>query len=273
MGRTDTYVLKQVAWVRQAYSYWDRYDGADHFYLTFTDTGGSDWVPPELRRAIAVCHFGWSQPIFKPVESFYPERDVVVPCDCGYDDVQPLNATERRDVFFFFAGNVHLDALSYSHGVRQKMFAAMEGRPGVVFKEGRVGGSFQDYVAVLRRSVYCFAGLGNGWDQRLVSAVAAGCVPVIVLDNSWPIFFDLMNYTSFSVRSDEADIDRLYDRLRAIPAIKLRTMRRNLARVRSFFFWRAAGRAYESTIASVTDRAARGRKRATADRLAQPVPL
>ena len=254
-----------MAWVRQAYSYWDRYDGADHFYLTLTDTGGSEWVPPELRRAIAVCHFGWSQPTFQPVETFHPERDIVVPCDCGYDDVRPLNVTERRDVFFFFAGGVRLDALSYSHGVRQKVFAAMKGRPGVVFKEGRIGESFQDYVAALRRSVYCFAGLGHGWDQRLAGAVVAGCIPVIVLDNSWPIFFDLLNYTSFSVRSDESDVDWLYERLRSIPAHKLREMQRNLARVRNFFFWRNGGRAYEATISSVAGRASRGRQLAIAD--------
>jgi len=258
VGASDEYILRQVEWIRANFPYWDRRGGADHAYFVGTDRGGVGPVPPELQRAIQVSHFGWSDPRLPPAATFLPTRDVVVPCDCGYEPHAIVGDTFlKRDIFFFFAGGVQLEQLAYSGGVRQRAYAALNGRPGVVFVEGRLEGGFDAYNAMIRRSVFCLAALGHGWDQRLVAAVTGGCVPVIALDHGWPVFFDVLNYTAFSVQVSESEVDSLYEKLRAIPRHTILSMQRELLRVQRMFFWNdSVGGAYEATLTSLARRAA-----------------
>lgn len=61
----------------------------------------------------------------------------------------------------------------------------------------------------MRRSVFCLATSGGGWGTRLAEALAAGCVPVVVVDDVRQPGEEVLPYGDFAVRVSQDDLDDL----------------------------------------------------------------
>ena len=91
------------------------------------------------------------------------------------------------------------------------------------------------YHAKLRSATFCGAFPGDGWSGGITSAVFAGCLPLIIMDGVHLPFENVLDYSAFSLRVDEADIPRLPAILRAVSPERVAQLRRGLAAVRARF--------------------------------------
>jgi hypothetical protein len=71
-------------------------------------------------------------------------------------------------------------------------------RRRLVARLGRLGGR-SAYEESMRKSVFCLAVAGGGWGQRLIHAMASGCIPVVVQDSVHQPADDELPYDEFSV--------------------------------------------------------------------------
>ena len=92
---------------------------------------------------------------------------------------------------------------------------------------------FTNYSNLMRRSKYCVVSEGySPWSPRLAEAVAVGCVPVLLSPALEPPYADVLDWSKFAVRVDEADLPRLPDVLAAKDHADLHA---NLLRVQPLF--------------------------------------
>lgn len=88
-----------------------------------------------------------------------------------------------------------------------------------------------DYSELLSRSKYCLVAPGDGWSARAEDAILHGCVPVVIMDGVHVVYESILDWSSFSIRIPEADIDQTLEILLAIPEKKLKLLQTHLARV------------------------------------------
>ncbi|KAL4427672.1 hypothetical protein ABPG75_001761 [Micractinium tetrahymenae] len=234
------------------------------------DRGGCP-VGLEALNAIKIVHFGMysnedrHSPTFpllghKEFGCTHPLRDVVSsPFDRKEDTW--LDNTRKHSLddlirmkqrYLFFAGSVLPDHLPYSGGSRQALFRAVQEWNDPEFKmiEGGAGGEYED---LLRTSKFCFTPLGFGFGMRLVHAMLAGCVPIIVQEYTIQQFEDVLPFETFSIRLTNEDMPHLRDILKSISNEQYRTLPENVLRHQTAFCWnREKGcRAFDYTIASL----------------------
>lgn len=144
----------------------------------------------------------------------------------------------------------------YSQGVRWRVQEAARGEPDVVFIDSDVprkaGEPRVDYVADMRRSVFCLAPSGHGYGVRLTTAVLTGCIPVVIQPSVHMPLDDVLPYWEFSVRLRFEEAPNIVSILRAIiPEAAVRELQRGLRRHYRSFVWESGGLAYEGVIASM----------------------
>ena len=94
------------------------------------------------------------------------------------------------------------------------------------------------YEEHMRRSKFCVCPMGYEVNSpRIVEAIHAGCVPVVIADGFVLPFSHVLDWSSFSVLLPEDRIPDLKSVLSDIPASRYRDMRRRLVHVRRHFTW------------------------------------
>ena len=74
-----------------------------------------------------------------------------------------------------------------------------------------------DYLRTLNASRFCLCPRGvTGWTQRLLDALALGCIPVLISDFTVFPFYNLLDYSKFAVFVRECEIPLIADILFAI---------------------------------------------------------
>ncbi|RLM54259.1 hypothetical protein C2845_PM10G04170 [Panicum miliaceum] len=190
-------VADYVRVVASRHPYWNRSAGANHFMLSCHDWGPeASMGHPELHAngIRALCNANTS-------EGFRPGQDVSVPEINLYDGdmprqlLAPAPGLGSRPFLAFFAGGRH------GH-VRDALLRHWKGRdPGAfpVFEHGKHRQGL-DYYAFMRRARFCLCPSGyEVASPRLVEAVHAECVPVIVSDGYALPFADVLCWEAFSV--------------------------------------------------------------------------
>lgn len=184
--------------------------------------------------------------------------------DIGFSDVPEhanVGNAAPRDTLLFFAGRLQgADEpgarLPYSGGTRQEVAKWMPEwaatSPDVVILAHWAPG-----MAVgPHSSKFCLAPYGHGFSTRVVAAVVAGCVPVVIQEQVFQPFEELLPYEQFSLRLTNAEVRRLPEILRSVTPEQLAALQRGLARHWPAFVWprRHSGRAFEHALRALRRR-------------------
>ncbi|CAN6164911.1 unnamed protein product [Urochloa humidicola] len=222
--------------VASRHPFWNRSSGADHFMLSCHDWGPeASMGHPELHAngIRALCNANTS-------EGFRPGQDVSVPEINLYGGDMPRQLTSpepppglaARPLLAFFAGARH----GY---VRDQLLRHWKGRDmGAfpVFEHGEHDQGELDYYSYMRRARFCLCPSGyEVASPRVVEAIHAGCVPVIVSDGYALPFADVLRWEAFSVAVPVVDIPRLREVLERIPAAEVERMMQGVRLVKRHF--------------------------------------
>ncbi|KAE8794502.1 putative glycosyltransferase [Hordeum vulgare] len=235
--------------VASRHPFWNRSAGADHFMLSCHDWGpdASKGDPELYANGIrALCNANTS-------EGFRPGKDVSIPEINLYDGdtprqlLGPSPGLSARPYLAFFAGGRH------GH-VRDLLLRHWKGRDPATFPVyeydlpsttgGNSSGSHNrrgrdrqsDYFAYMHRSRFCLCPSGHEVaSPRVVEAIHAECVPVLVSEGYAPPFADVLRWESFSVSVPVVDIPRLKEVLEGIPTAEVERLREGVRLVKRHF--------------------------------------
>ncbi|XP_052199943.1 probable glycosyltransferase At5g20260 [Diospyros lotus] len=224
----QTLFLDYVRIIADKYPYWNRSNGADHFFVSC-----HDWAPdvssanPELFKNFirVLCNANTS-------ERFNPKRDVSLPEVFGPADrlaspsySQPPN---DRPILAFFAGGAH----GYIRRILIQQWKDKDDE--VIVREYLPKG--QNYTKLMGQSKFCLCPSGyEVASARIVEAIYAGCLPVIISDNYSLPFGDVLDWSQFSVNIPVEKIPEIKEILRAVPAWKYLRMQKRVRRLQRHF--------------------------------------
>ncbi|KAL2318061.1 hypothetical protein Fmac_031937 [Flemingia macrophylla] len=237
-ARLQNIVKDYIHLVSQRYPYWNKSIGADHFLLSC-----HDWAPdvstahPKLYKNLmrAMCNANSS-------EGFQPNRDVPVPeIKVSYGQLSPpcLNKPpNNRTILAFFAGGPH-------GPVRAQLFRHWKNRDNEVQVHEYLQKA-QNYSSLMGQSMFCLCPSGyEVASPRIVEALHAGCVPVIVSDGYVLPFSDVLDWTQFSVHIPVSMIPHMKEILKAISFEEYEEMQRNVVEVQRHFVLHRPAQPYD----------------------------
>eukprot|EP00262_Sarcandra_glabra_P003720 TRINITY_DN1449_c0_g2_i4.p1 TRINITY_DN1449_c0_g2~~TRINITY_DN1449_c0_g2_i4.p1 ORF type:complete len:491 (+),score=40.37 TRINITY_DN1449_c0_g2_i4:43-1515(+) len=210
------------------YPYWNRSNGGDHFMVSCYD-----WAPDVTRAdhklykdfIRVLCNANTS-------EGFMPERDATLPeINLPFGQLSTKMTGERpskRSIFAFFAGGAHgyiRDVLLQHWKDKDDEVQVHEYLPKDV-----------DYNDLMRKSKFCLC--PSGWEvasPRVVEAIYASCVPVILSSNYWLPFSDVLDWSKFSVQIPIERIPEIKEILKGISQRKYLELQKRVRQVRIHF--------------------------------------
>ncbi|EPS67003.1 hypothetical protein M569_07773, partial [Genlisea aurea] len=221
------FVSGYVNLVAAEHPFWNRTQGADHFMLSCHDWGphasrGNEFM---FRRSIRVlCNANTS-------EGFDPRKDVALPEIYLYGgrvnpklSIPPPPPSSRPHLAFF-AGGIH-------GPIREALLRRWKDRDPDIKVTDRLTRP-EEYYGYMLRSRYCLCPSGyEVASPRIVEAVYAECVPVILSDGYALPFGDVLRWEAFSVA---ADVAGLKERLGRVSEEEYRRLRMGVRAVRRHF--------------------------------------
>ncbi|KAF9592748.1 hypothetical protein IFM89_017318, partial [Coptis chinensis] len=206
------FVSDYVRVISTKYPFWNRTQGADHFMLSCHDWGPEASAGNTLlyNNSIRVlCNANTS-------EGFNPRKDVTLPEIYLYDgNMSPdLISIPSDDVprphLGFFAGGLH-------GPIRPILFQHWKNRdPDLRVYEYLP--KDMNYYSIMLKSKFCLCPSGyEVASPRIVEAIYAECVPVVISEHYVLPFSDVLKWETFSVQVKVSDIPNLKQILKAIP--------------------------------------------------------
>lgn len=165
-------------------------------------------------------------------EGFNPSKDV------SYPEIHLLNgeveghlggpAPSRRPILAFFSGGLH----GHIRYVLLEHWKEKD-KDVVVYEHVPQG---VNYYSMLKKSKYCLCPSGfEVASPRVVEAIYAECVPVLISDGYVPPFSDVLNWESFSVQVKVEDIPNIKKILLSISQRQYTRMQRRVKQVQRHF--------------------------------------
>ncbi|KAK3001299.1 hypothetical protein RJ639_021943 [Escallonia herrerae] len=210
------------------YPYWNRSLGADHFMLSCHDWGPrATWYVHELyfTSIRALCNANIS-------EFFNPRKDASIPDinlrtgdTTGLIGGMPLS---NRTVLAFFAGQLH-------GRIRPALFQHWKDKDEDirVYEKVPEGVSYEE---MMKKSKYCIC--PSGYEvatPRIVEAIYAECVPVLISQHYVIPFSDVLNWDAFSIQVSLSEIPNLKEILMGTPEDKYVRMHEGVKQVQRHF--------------------------------------
>ncbi|KAJ4975718.1 hypothetical protein NE237_000824 [Protea cynaroides] len=225
IGRT---VIDYISVISSKYPYWNQSLGADHFMLSCHDWGPrtSAFVPQLFNNGIRVlCNANTS-------EGFNPSKDASFPeIHLRTGEITGLiggHSPSRRPIVAFFAGRLHGQ-------IRSLLLEQWKDKD----REVQVYDQLPDgvsYSEMLKKSRFCLCPSGyEVASPRIVEAIYAECVPVLISDHYIPPFSDVLNWKSFSVQIPVRDIPNIKTILMGISQRQYIRMQRRVKQVQRHF--------------------------------------
>uniref|UniRef100_A0A1J3HWH9 Putative glycosyltransferase n=1 Tax=Noccaea caerulescens TaxID=107243 RepID=A0A1J3HWH9_NOCCA len=226
--------------ISSKYPFFNRTGGADHFLVAC-----HDWAPYETRHHMEHCIKALCNADI--TAAFKIGRDVSLPETYVRAAKNPLRdlggkPPSQRRTLAFYAGSMHgyLRPILLQHwkdkDPEMKIFARMP--LGVASK--------MNYIEQMKSSKYCICPKGFEVNSpRVVESIFYECVPVIISDNFVPPFFEVLDWSTFSVIVAEKDIPRLKDILSSIPEEKYVKMQMAVRKAQRHFLWHAKPERYD----------------------------
>ncbi|XP_006345657.2 probable glycosyltransferase At5g25310 [Solanum tuberosum] len=224
------YVSDYVRLISTKYPFWNRTHGADHFMLSCHDwapvaSKGNDFLYNTSIRVL--CNANSS-------EGFNPQKDVSLPEIYLYNGVvspklqSPPPANISRPYLGFFAGGLH------GH-IRETLFDHWKEKDSHLRVYQQLPKDM-DYPSEMLRSKFCLCPSGyEVASPRVIEAIYAECVPVMLSDHYVFPFSDVLNWEAFSLQVNISDIPRLKDILLAVPDDKYMKLKEGMRAVRKHF--------------------------------------
>ncbi|XP_020268434.1 probable glycosyltransferase At5g03795 [Asparagus officinalis] len=233
--------------ISSVYPFWNRTRGADHFLVACHDWGPyTTTAHEELRKNTikALCNADTSEGIF------VRGRDVSLPETTIRTPNRPQRyvggkRVSQRPILAFFAGNMHgrvRPTLIKYWGDKDDNSQDMR-----IYKRlpNRVSRKMS-YVEHLKSSKFCLCPMGYEVNSpRIVEAIYAECVPVIIADNFVLPFEEVLDWSSFSVSVAEKDIPNLRDILLGISLRRYIALQAAVKRVQRHFLWHTKPEKYD----------------------------
>ncbi|GAB2233721.1 hypothetical protein Droror1_Dr00002950 [Drosera rotundifolia] len=215
--------------ISDRYPYWNQSHGADHLMLACHDWGplASSYVPQLFNNSIRVlCNANTS-------EGFNPSKDATLPeINLKTGEFSGLIGgtlpPSKQTILAFFAGRLH------GH-VRHVLFDHWKEKDNeVVVYERLPNGT--SYDSMLRRSKFCLCPSGyEVASPRIVEAIYAECVPVMISDKYVPPFSDVINWDLFSLKIKVRDIPNIKSILMGVSQERYTKMKRRVREVQRHF--------------------------------------
>ncbi|KAF3444222.1 hypothetical protein FNV43_RR13912 [Rhamnella rubrinervis] len=213
--------------ISNKYPFWNRSLGADHFMLSCHDWGPrtTSFVPRLFHNSIRVlCNANTS-------EGFNPSKDVSLPeINLRTGEVSSLGgpSPSTRTILGFFAGQLHGHIrylLLQQWKNKDKELQVYETLPRGV-----------SYESMMKKSKFCLCPSGyEVASPRVVEAIYAECVPVLISDGYIPPFSDVLKWKSFSVIIKVNDIPNIKDILMGISQRQYLRLHRRVKQVQRHF--------------------------------------
>nr|XP_043626092.1 probable glycosyltransferase At5g20260 [Erigeron canadensis] len=229
LPRMQAIVEDYIGVIAERYPYWNRSNGADHFYVACHDWGPfvSQGNPKLFENLIRVlCNANTS-------EGFKPRRDVSIAGIYGPGDNIPLvsrgQSPYSRSILAFFAGG--------NHGfVRNRLFQYWGNKEDNDIQVHSYLPKGQNYTELLSQSKYCLCPSGyEVGSARLTEAIHMGCVPVVIKNNYVLPHHDVLDWSQFSVQVAVSKIPDLKRILEEIPFSKYMEMQNKVMEVQRHF--------------------------------------
>ncbi|XVF81396.1 hypothetical protein PTKIN_Ptkin15bG0151800 [Pterospermum kingtungense] len=236
IGRT---VVDYIDVIAGKYPYWNRSLGADHFMLSCHDWGPrtSSYVPHLFHKSIRVlCNANTSEGFNPAKDASFPEINLLT------GEVEGLlggPSPSRRSILAFFAGRLH----GYIRYLLLNEWRDKHDPDVQVFDQLPKGVS---YMSKLKNSRFCLCPSGyEVASPRIVEAIYAECVPVLISDSYVPPFSDVLNWKSFSVQVAAKDIPNIKKILMGISQRQYLRMQRRVKQVQRHFVVNATPKRYD----------------------------
>ncbi|CAK8563466.1 unnamed protein product [Lathyrus sativus] len=214
--------------VADKYPYWNRSNGADHFLLSC-----HDWAPeisdanPDLFKSFTrvLCNANTS-------EGFKPKRDVSIPeMNLPAGKLGPPNLGQspiNRTILAFFSGGAHGD-------IRKLLLNHWKDKDTQIQVHEYLPKG-QNYTELMGKSKFCLCPSGyEVASPRIVEAINAGCVPVIISKNYSLPFNDVLNWSEFSVEISVEKISEIKTILQSVSKNKYMKLHMNVKKVQKHF--------------------------------------
>ncbi|XP_020552022.1 probable glycosyltransferase At5g03795 [Sesamum indicum] len=221
-------VADYVQTISFRYPFWNSSLGADHFMLSCHDWGpySTKSVPKLFSNSIRVlCNANTS-------EGFNPLKDVSLPeINLNTGDMSGLlggSPPSQRPILAFFAGRLH------GH-IRRILLKQWKGKDHDVQVYDELPRNIS-YESMLRNSKFCLCPSGyEVASPRVVEAIYAECVPVLISKGYVPPLSDVLKWEEFAVAVAEEDIPNVKKILMGIPKEKYLRMHKRLREVQRHF--------------------------------------
>ncbi|CAL2257449.1 unnamed protein product [Prunus armeniaca] len=212
-------IIDYVNLIAQKHPFWNRSLGADHFMLSCHDWGPftTSFVPLLFHKSIRVlCNANTSEGFNPSKDASFPEINLKTSEMSGLGGQPPSS----RSTLAFFAGGLH------GH-IRSLLLNEWKGkdRDVRVYEKLPRGVS---YEKMLKGSKFCLCPSGyEVASPRVVEAIYAECIPVLISDGYIPPFSDVLDWKTFSVQVPVKNISDIKNILMSISSRQyLRTQRR-----------------------------------------------
>ncbi|PIA57943.1 hypothetical protein AQUCO_00500101v1 [Aquilegia coerulea] len=231
-------VVDYVTVITNKHQYWNRSLGADHFMLSCHDWGpmASSFVPDLYKNSIRVlCNANTSEGFDPSKDASLPEINLVTG---ELNNVIGGPPPYDRSILAFFAGKLHghirLILLEHWQNKDEDLQVYETLPKGVSYNE------------VMKKSKYCLCPSGfEVASPRVVEAIYAECVPVLISIDYIPPFSDVLNWDSFAVQVPVRDIPNLKKILMEIPEDRYLRMQKRLKHVQRHFILNTPPKRYD----------------------------
>ncbi|XP_047975552.1 probable glycosyltransferase At5g25310 [Salvia hispanica] len=224
------FVSDYVKLISTKHPFWNRTQGADHFMLSRHDWGPrtSEGNAHLYNKSIHVlCNANSS-------EGFNPQKDVSLPeihLYGGYVNpklISPPSPTISRPYLAFFAGGLH-------GPVRPILLHHWKGRDPDLHIYEYLPKNL-DYYDYMLKSKFCLCPSGyEVASPRIVEAIYAECIPVILSDHYVLPFSDVLRWEAFSLQVNVTEIVRLKEILMAVTEDEFLRLKEGLRATRKHF--------------------------------------
>ncbi|XP_038886092.1 probable glycosyltransferase At5g25310 [Benincasa hispida] len=225
------FVSDYVRVVSLKYPFWNKTNGADHFILACHDWGpiATEGNPFLYNTSIRVlCNANSS-------EGFNPQKDVSLPEIHLYDgDISPKLLSppphqQHRRHLAFFAGGLH-------GPIRPIILNHWKNRTDTNILVYEYLPKELDYYDQMLQSRFCLCPSGyEVASPRIVEAIYAECVPVIISERYVLPFSDVLRWEGFSIQVSVSEIPRLKEILMGVSEEKYVKLLEGLRTVRKHF--------------------------------------